>query len=661
MAKINILDKNVSELIAAGEVIERPASIIKELLENSIDALATAITVEIKNGGISYIRITDNGIGIDKQDMPIAFLRHATSKLKTEQDLDNICTLGFRGEALASISAVSKLQMMSKTKDDIAGNKISLIAGEIESFEDYGCPQGTTIIVKDLFYNVPARLKFLKKATSEANAIENIVEKIAISHPKISFKLIKDGKVVLHTSGDGKLISTIYSVLGREFAKSLLEVNYEHKGIKVYGYVTKPSFSRGNRTLQHFFVNDRYVKSRTCMLSLEESYKNSIMVSKFPGCVLMLKIDVSQVDVNVHPSKIEIRFSKEQDVFEAVYFSVKTALSKEDILQAEKQVKDDTITKKIFSSEKLNHNQINLQTQNIDTSNAIKTQNHSVHIDEYKHIINKNNSLTTFRKEPPKIQIFNNKKSIKDEIFFEQAPKIINEDTKILSDNNNIFNENTITGFNFINKDTLKKQEKEEIKNEDNIYDEDINIKMIGELFKTYVLFEVQDTFIMLDKHACHERIIFEQLRKDIQLTESQVMLTPIPILLSPEERGIIENNIYTFNRFGFDFDFDTQKEYYIKSAPVMLQKYNLCDIVLDIVDNIVKNKIDIRPEKFEDILHMIACKKAIKANQDNNIIELTKLAKQVYFDKNIRHCPHGRPVGVIMTKYDIERKFGRV
>lgn len=685
MPKINILDKNVSELIAAGEVIERPASIVKELLENCIDAGSTAITIEIKKGGISYIRITDNGTGIEKEDMPIAFLRHATSKVKTEEDLDKIGTLGFRGEALASISAVSKVEMMSKTKNDNIGNKISLSGGEIDFFEECGCPQGTTIIVKDLFYNVPARLKFLKKETSEGNAIQNIVEKIAISHPQISFKFIKENKIVLHTSGDGKLISAIYSVLGKDFAKSLLEVEYSYKGIDILGFITKPTFARSNRTMQHFFVNDRYVKSKTCMVSLEEAYKNSIMVSKFPGCVLMVNLDFSQVDVNVHPSKIEIRFSKEQDVFEAVYFAVKTSLNKNDILQAEKSVKDNSITKRIFSSNEDSHKQITIQTQPINnSSNYVNLKPEHSSLNKYKPNLHSKN-ISTFRSEPPKIKHFeiNSPTDNTEKVVFNEAPKVIESISleekntpKIKGKENDSINKNdneNLLGFSFINKDILSKKIEDIDKptinnNEHNIVkedtetsiDEEIQINVIGELFKTYILFEVEDNFVMLDKHAAHERIIFEKLKKDIELKESQILLIPIPILLNPQEKDIVENNISLFNNFGFDFEIN-EKECFIKSAPLILHKYNLCDIVLDIIENIISNKIDVKPEKFEDLLHSVACKSAIKANQDNNIEELIQLAKQVYFDKTIRHCPHGRPVGITMTKYDIEKQFGRV
>lgn len=674
MAKINVLDKNISELIAAGEVIERPASIVKELLENSIDANSTAITIEIKKGGISYIRISDNGIGIEKDDMKTAFLRHATSKVSSKIDLDNIATLGFRGEALASISAVSKVEMISKTNDEIIGNKISLLGGEVESFEEFGCPKGTTIIVRDLFYNVPARLKFLKKDVSEANSIQSIVEKIAISHPHISFKLIRENKVTLHTSGDGKLISAIYSVFGREFAKSLLEVDYSYKGIKVKGYVTKPTFSRNNRAMQHFFVNDRYVKSKTCMVSLEEAYKNSIMVSKFPACVLMISIDYSKVDVNVHPAKIEIRFSNEQDVFETVYFAVKTALNKNDILDVQTKQNHTQITKRIFSNqENKNHSQIKLtDTQIVKNTQTNKTDNNLNYSfrDDTKSI-----NVTTFKNNQKKLGYINselNKEKNTNEILFENAPKsidekplfnFIEEDIKEIS---NLPKQQQEVKFNFINQENLQKtqhksEEKQLINKSQENESEIENIKIIGELFKTYIMFEIDDKFIMLDKHACHERIIFEQLKRDIDLKESQLMLVPIPILLSVDEKEIIESNIKIFNNFGFDFDFYSKDEFLITSAPIILQKYNLCDIVLDIVQNIMQNKMDLKPEKFEDVLHSVACKRAIKANQENTVEELTNLAKEVYFDKNIRHCPHGRPVGVVMTKYDIERKFGRI
>ena len=308
MPKINVLEKHVAELIAAGEVIERPASIVKELIENSIDAGATAVTVEIKNGGIKYIRITDNGCGIAYEDVPTAFLRHATSKVRYEYDLDSIGTLGFRGEALASVSAVARVEMLTKTPDSQFGTRIELAGGEQISLSEAGCPDGTTIVVRDLFYNVPARLKFLKRDISEAGAVSGIVDKIALSNPRISIKFIKEGKVELHTPGDGNVLSAVYAVFGKEFARTLMPVDYTYQGVQISGFVSIPDLSKANRKSQHFFVNNRYIKSRTCAGALEEAYRHSIMVGKFPACVLYLQVPNNAVDVNVHPAKTEIRF-----------------------------------------------------------------------------------------------------------------------------------------------------------------------------------------------------------------------------------------------------------------------------------------------------------------------------------------------------------------
>ena len=330
MGVINVLDKHVAELIAAGEVVERPASVIKELVENAIDAGARHITVEIKNGGTTFMRVTDDGCGIAKDDVRVAFLRHATSKVKQEEDLDSIATLGFRGEALASISAVSRLQLITRNVNEDIGTSYLIEGGEEQSFDDAGCPAGTTFVIRDLFYNIPARAKFLKKDVSEGNAVSNIIDKTALSHPEIAFTYIRDGKQALKTFGDGKLLSAIYSVFGREFANGLIPVDYQLNAITVSGYVSKPVHSRPNRNMQNFFINGRFVKSRTAMAALEEAFKHSIMVGKFPSCVLSLRLPYEMIDVNVHPAKIEVRFINERPVFDAIYHAVKTALMQHD-------------------------------------------------------------------------------------------------------------------------------------------------------------------------------------------------------------------------------------------------------------------------------------------------------------------------------------------
>lgn len=330
MGKIQVLDKQIAELIAAGEVVDRPASVIKELVENAIDAGATAITVEIKNGGVTFMRVTDNGCGIAREDVPTAFLRHATSKIRKQDDLEAIGTLGFRGEALASISAVANVEVMTRTADELAGTFYAISGGEQQAYEDYGCPQGTTIIVKDIFYNVPARMKFLKKDTVEANAVSGVMDKIALSHPEISLRFIRDGKETLHTPGDEQLKSAIYAVFGKDFTAGLLPVDYEFEHVKVWGFISKPAAARPNRSMQHFFINGRYVKSKTAMVALEQAFKGSLMVGKFPSCVLHIELSYHAVDVNVHPNKLEVRFINEKPIFDAVYHGVQTALNQGD-------------------------------------------------------------------------------------------------------------------------------------------------------------------------------------------------------------------------------------------------------------------------------------------------------------------------------------------
>ena len=329
MPKINVLPREVAELIAAGEVIERPASIVKELVENAIDAGSTAVTVEIQHGGVKYLRVTDNGCGIEREDAPKAFMRHATSKVRDASDLDSIGTLGFRGEALASIAAVAHVEMMTKVKGAAAGTLVQVSGSEVTGVSDAGCPDGTTIVVRDVFYNVPARLKFLKKDATESGAVASIVDKIALSHPEISFSFIRDGKQVYRTPGNGDLMGAVYTVLGRDFAKGMLPVDYSSGGVRVSGFICRPAAARSNRSMEHFFVNGRYTRTRTCGVALEEGYRGALMVGKFPSCVLMLSMPCELVDVNVHPAKIEVRFQSEKAVFDAVYFAVKSTLLKD--------------------------------------------------------------------------------------------------------------------------------------------------------------------------------------------------------------------------------------------------------------------------------------------------------------------------------------------
>jgi DNA mismatch repair protein MutL len=659
MAKIQVLDQRVSELIAAGEVIERPASIVKELLENAIDAKATAVTVEIKRGGIEFIRISDNGIGIQRDDVATAFLRHATSKVHNKQDLEHIATLGFRGEALASVCAVSKVEMITKPAGEELGRRIVLHGGKQISLEDAGCPEGTTILVRDLFYNVPARLKFLKRDFTEGNAVQSIVEKIALSHPEISFRFIKDNKSIFYTSGDNQLISAVHSVFGKDFSHALLPVSYSYHGVDVNGFVTKTTASRSNRAMQHFFVNGRYVRSRTCMAALEEAYKHLIMVSRFPGCVLKIGLDFSKVDVNVHPAKTEIRFTDEKTVFEAVYFAVKSALDQEDILKKEPVSPAAKVSTAEFRNQPAVQEKITMQNISENLSkDAGKTANHDsflrVDAKEFQTMIKQSPKQVhtsqpqydTVQKKQPFPTVFKPQEPIK-----QTEPAHLDSDFQFLKPSAFEKKQSEIPVSKAAEKPAFDMAEEEQMP--------EISIRMIGEVFKTYVLFETDDLFIMMDKHAAHERILFEKLRRQIHLRDGQLLLIPLSLSLTVEEIDTIITHRELFAQFGFTFQIDGKKVQ-VTQAPLILHRYPLSEIVEGMAKDMMNSHVDLTPAVFEDLLHSMACRAAMKANEDNSSEELEELAKQVYYDQKIRHCPHGRPVGITMTKYEIEKKFGR-
>ncbi|MFZ2538462.1 MAG: DNA mismatch repair endonuclease MutL [Oscillospiraceae bacterium] len=635
MGKINVLGKNVSELIAAGEVIERPASIVKELLENSIDANASAITVEVRRGGISYIRITDNGYGMIKDDVKVAFLRHATSKIKESDDLDRISTLGFRGEALASIAAVSRVEMTSKTSDMQFGTKIMLEAGEIVEADEVGCPTGTTIIVRDLFFNVPARLKFLKRDASEGNSISGIIDKIALSHPEISFKLISDNKIKSHTPGNGDLLSAVHAIFSKEVSATLIPVEYELNGISAKGYISNTTVTRTNRAMQHFFVNSRYVKSKTCMVALEEGYKNSIMVGRYPSCVLNITVPVNSVDVNVHPAKIEVRFVNERVVFDAIYFAVKSTLTSDDILKNGSEVQKSIQVRNLLSTFKSQESeQTNIET--VWEDEPKKPDAPSPYKENFIPIKSTNTSF------------------LSKEVEYKINAQIEQNDFSYIKPQNLVKTDENIV----VNVDTGEVIEQEPVKKAPQNMP---FVRVIGELFKTYVLFEVEDKFLLLDKHAAHERIIFEKLKTSISIDDRQILLKPIITAVSTEEMQALNDNVEMIEKLGFVFDEFGNNSVIIREVPLVLSTYNLSDIFLDIANKLIENRRNVTSDIFEHLLHSIACRSAVKANDQNSIEDLTELLKQVYADDEIRHCPHGRPVAIAMTKGEIEKKFGRI
>ena len=681
MGVINVLDKHVAELIAAGEVVERPASVIKELVENSIDAGAKNITVEIKNGGTTFMRVTDDGCGILKEDIKVAFLRHATSKVKFENDLDCIATLGFRGEALASICAVSRLQLITRNKDEEIGSSYEIDGGEEVSFDDAGCPIGTTFIIRDLFYNIPARAKFLKKDVSEGNAVSNIIDKTALSHPEIAFTYIKDGKQALKTFGDGKLISSIYSVFGKDFANGLIPVEYELDAIKIKGYVSKPVNSRPNRNMQNFFINGRYVKTRTAMAAIEEAFKGSIMVGKFPSCVLNIKLPFEMIDVNVHPAKIEVRFINERPVFDAVYHAVKSALMKFD------SRKNASFKNNAAFSERSNFNPFN-NAQAILSKKPEPPKSAPV-LSAKQDITQKEDSFNPFESVS-----FNSEEKEK---TVDQKRK--NIDNIKLSDSGNPFSIISKQAVNNAKKEAsfkpqqqiiptivteaeleiIKTEEKESensvkenkefdfVDTESNsapvlINQNETEIRYIGEAFGTYIIAEKNKKEILfIDKHAAHERMIYEKLKADKTASFSQILLQPITVTLEKSEYDAAINNLDMFKSCAFDVEDFGNSTVIVRSAPQYLDAADISDCIAEMADYIAMGKNDIFTEKMDWFYHNVACRSAIKAGNKSTPQELIDIVKKLEENPQIKYCPHGRPVCIVMTKNEIEKQFGRV
>lgn len=634
MPQINILPKEVYQLIAAGEVVERPSSVVKEMIENSVDAGAKNITVEIKNGGSTYIRITDDGCGIARSEVKKVFISHATSKIKVSDDLDKIGTLGFRGEAMASISAVAKVQLLTRTPDEEIGTRYEIAGGQELDFSDAGCPVGTTIVVADIFFNTPARMKFLKKDVTEANAVAGVVERIAVSHPEISFRFIRDGKQTLITSGNGDLKSTIYSVFGKEFANSLIPVDYEINNMRVSGFVTKPSMSRKSRGMQFFFINSRLVKSQTAMAALEQAYRNSIMVGKFPGCVLNIECNSSFVDVNVHPAKIEVRFANEKPVFELVYYGVKNAI---ETLDTPKEAH--------FSAPRPTQTTVNGK------------------IDFFK------------PKEETPTQIQFKQESNPDDFWRVAAPDVLREKSPKTEEEQNYVEESTTTAKLDLNKFTkpsvsneqqasrepetqeqpkpLPKQEKAESV-------EVPDFRLVGEIFKTYIIIEMDGACYMIDKHAAHERMNFEALKASTQIA-SQVLLSPVAVRLSREEYNAVLSNLDLYSKCGFAIEDFGNSTVLVRECPSILDGEDVSGLVEETAAKLLDGKTDITPEQMDWIFHSTSCRAAVKAGDKTSPYEMELFVKKLLSNPNIRYCPHGRPVMIKLSKYDIEKQFGRI
>ncbi len=625
MPEIHVLPKSIAELIAAGEVVERPASIVKEAIENSIDAGSTHITVEIQRGGITYIRIADNGCGIAQSDVPKAFLRHATSKIEKAVDLDQISTLGFRGEALAATSAVSRVELFTKTADEDFGTHYKIEGGEETLNEELGCPDGTTLIVRDLFYNTPARMKFLKKDVSEGTTVAAVVERAALSHPEISFKLIRDGKQTLNTSGDGKLQSAVYSILGREISSTLIPVSLTLDGINVSGLVCKPVHCRASRAYQFTFLNGRYVQSGTVTAASEQAYKNSAMVGKFPVFVLCVSVPYETVDVNVHPAKTQVRFSDEKRVFTAVYNAVKNA-----ILSGDTRPQIDIVPQKKnnfihMTAEQYRQTAVNLPVQ--ENAEFIKPAKQTA--------VEPKNTPT--RLESDKKPFF-----LRDEF----KPNIPPKSNVLITKDNPV--EKTV-------------EEKVEIQPqaEEREYSPNDEVKLIGEAFNTYIAAQKGDSIYLIDKHAAHERIIFNQLKSTHKI-EVQQLLIPVTVRLIGDEYNAVINNTALLAEHGIEVEDFGNESVAVRAIPACLSRDDAETVIIEAAGSLTQ-KGNVELDRIDDILHSVACKAAIKAGYITSSTERFNLAVKVLGSRDVMYCPHGRPVAFEIKKSQLEKYFGRI
>ena len=653
MPHIKLLKKEIAELIAAGEVVERPASVAKELIENSIDAGATHITVEIRRGGISLLRITDNGCGMANEDVPIAFLRHATSKIRTADDLYSIASLGFRGEALAATCAVSRVELITRQPESDSGTHYMIEGGEETLNEETGCAVGTTIIVNDLFYNTPARMKFLKKDVSEGNAVAAVVDRAALSHPEIAFKFIRDGKQTLSTPGDGKLESAVYSVLGREFAGIVIPVSGESAGVRVSGLICRPVSCRSSRSLQFTFLNGRFVQSGTVTAAVEQAYRHSIMVGKFPAFVLNIRLPFGEVDVNVHPAKTQVRFSDERRVFEAVYSAVKSALSAGDTrpqLSVSAQAKRKAQSLSAISNISTEYRQ---QKMNIDeTPERIS----------YKAPENKSQPAAEKTAEPEKITVAESSPDSRlndfNNVYFNHPDfkRFAEKNTSVDIEREPDENKAPTAADAVIAEETSKEKPEDTPQENQDIND---NIRFIGEAFSTYIIAEMGQSIYLIDKHAAHERILFEQLRKNGK-TEVQQLLAPVRLTLAKREYSAAIENMELLAEAGFEVEDFGNGTVLVRSVPAALSREDVAAVCEEAINGLVgMGKVD--GSRIDDLYHMIACKAATKGGYHSAAQELKTLAERILSSRDIMYCPHGRPVAFELKRRELEKQFGRI
>ena len=635
MPKILQLSQHVANLIAAGEVVERPASVVKELLENAVDAGASKITVEIRDGGMTFLRVTDNGCGMEASDARTAFLRHATSKLRSAEDLAAIETMGFRGEALAAIASVSRIDLMTKTADSLSGTSLHLEAGTITEESEVGCPDGTTIIVRDLFYNTPARMKFMKSDTVEGGRVAAAVQMQALAHPEVAFTFIRDGKQILATPGDGALQSAVYCVYGRECAK-MVKVESRWESYTLTGYVSKPTDSRPSRSLQTFFVNDRPVQSKLLIRALEEAYRNQIMVGKFPACVLHLKVPANAVDVNVHPAKTEVKFLSEKAVFDCVHYGVLAALNQQ---TDRPQV------------------QFKPAPQPAPAPQPVAAPKSAP-------------------QTPPKQQSFFRTMTTEEYKVFSGVLKDAPQPKKEAAAATAAAVERQMTApiKEFVVKPVITPdpvpakpqpappapRPEPEVIQEEIAMPKEIPWRMVGELYNSYIIVEQGEEAFLIDKHAAHERILFEKLKANQEAISSQMLLAPVPVRLNAEGAAELLANKTLLQELGFEIDEFGDNTVLLRQIPMDLSPDMAAEAAESLAADLLSGRRESASTVRDELLHTVACKAAIKAGWDSDEAELLVLVKQVMAREDLKYCPHGRPICVTLSKKQLEKQFKR-
>ena len=659
LRKIAVLDQNTIDKIAAGEVVERPSSVVKELVENAIDAGATAVTVEITDGGKKLIRITDNGSGMESEQIPLAFLRHATSKIEKVEDLEHIASLGFRGEALSSIAAVSQVELITKTPSDISGSRYVIEGGNEIALEELGAPEGTTFLVRNLFYNTPARSKFLKSDMTEANYIHTLMEQLALSHPEISFKYIQNKQVKLHTSGNYSVKDVIYSVYGREIAKALLDVNYENSFMKVEGFVGKPEIARGNRSFENYYINGRYVKNNIITKAIENAYRGFLMQHKFPFVSLRMEMEGNDLDVNVHPAKREVRFAREQEVYDAVYDMVRSALTRKEMIP--KVSVDSTPAKTETKEEKITRAAV---PEPFETKRREEMYPNTVRKPEVRDGLNARTEIRKPFSQGTQSETIVREPAAESRPAFSEAEEEMFSGT--LRENQKLDEEKKQAELKLTEEPEKKQAPPQQLE----LFEEKLlapesrsRIRVVGQIFDTYWLVQFEDNFYIIDQHAAHEKVYYERMVKQFRehSIDSQYLSPPMIVTLSMQEEEVLNSNKDYFEQFGFEIENFGGREYRISAVPSNLYGLTEEDLFLEMLDNLSGNNSRDALDIFASKLATMACKAAVKGNHAMSFEEAEKLIDELLTLDNPYHCPHGRPTIIAMTRTELEKKFKRI